>query len=105
VASAPLCALRDVPYLAGVCRSGGLLPPAQPSFDDGGAMTLHIELEQEADGRWLAEVSALPGVVAYGVTQTDAIAKVQAVALRVLADRLDHGEAVPEYLNVIFRAA
>ena len=68
-------------------------------------MTLQIEFEQEADGRWLAEVPVLPGVIAYGVTQTDSIAKVQALALRVLADRLEHGEAVPEYLNVTFRAA
>lgn len=68
-------------------------------------MTLSIELDQEADGRWIAEVDALPGVLAYGVTRTDAIAKVQALALRVLADRLEHGEAVPEFLNVVFLAA
>jgi predicted RNase H-like HicB family nuclease len=68
-------------------------------------MTFQIELEQEADGRWVAEVPTLPGVLTYGVTQTDAVAKVQALALRVLADRLEHGEAVPEYLNVTFRAA
>ncbi len=68
-------------------------------------MTLSIELEQETDGRWIAEVAALPGVLAYGVTQTDAIAKVQALALRALADRLEHGEAVPEFLTVTFRAA
>ncbi len=68
-------------------------------------MTLPIELEQEADGRWIAVVAALPGVMAYGVTETDAVAKVQALALRVLADRLDHGEAVPEFLTVTFLAA
>jgi len=68
-------------------------------------MTLEIELEQEPDGRWVAEVPTLPGVLTYGVTRTDAVAKVQALALRVLADRLDHGEAVPEYLNVTFQAA
>ena len=68
-------------------------------------MTFKIELEQEADGRWLAEVTALPGVMAYGLTPTDATAKVQALALRVLADRLEHGEAVPELLNVTFQAA
>jgi predicted RNase H-like HicB family nuclease len=68
-------------------------------------MTLQIELEQEPDGRWIAEVPTLPGVVTYGVTQTDAVARVQALALRVLADRLEQGEAVPEYLNVTFRAA
>jgi predicted RNase H-like HicB family nuclease len=59
-------------------------------------MTLSIEFEEEADGRWVAEVAALPGVLTYGVTKTDAAAKVQALALRVLAERLENGEAVPE---------
>lgn len=68
-------------------------------------MNLRIDVEQEADGRWLAEVDALPGVAAYGTTRTDAVARVQALALRVLAERLEHGEAVPELLDVSFRAA
>lgn len=68
-------------------------------------MQLQIELEQESDGRWLAEVATLPGVLTYGMTRTDAVAKVQALALRVLADRLEHGEAVPEFLSVSFQAA
>ena len=68
-------------------------------------MTLPIELEQEIDGRWMGEVTSLPGVFAYGTTRTDALAKVQALALRVLADRLEHGEAVAEVLNVSFQAA
>lgn len=68
-------------------------------------MILHVELEQEADGRWVAEVTDLPGVLAYGVTRPDAVSKVQALALRVLADRLEHGEAVPEFLQVVFEAA
>ena len=68
-------------------------------------MTLAIELEQDVDGRWIAEVAAIPGVLAYGVTRTDAVARVQALALRALADRLEHGEAVPEFLNVTFLAA
>jgi len=68
-------------------------------------MILRIEFEQEADGRWLAEVSTLPGVMTYGQTQTDAVARVQAMALRVLAERLEQGEAVPEFLNVTFQAA
>jgi predicted RNase H-like HicB family nuclease len=68
-------------------------------------MVLTIELEQEEDGRWLGEVEALPGVIAYGVTRADAIARAQALALRVLADRLEHGEAVPALLNVSFLAA
>ena len=68
-------------------------------------MTLTIEIDQEEDGRWLAEVPTLPGVLAYGQTRADAFARVQALALRVLADRLEHGEAVPELLNVTFSAA
>jgi predicted RNase H-like HicB family nuclease len=52
-------------------------------------VTLQIELEQESDGRWIAEVPALPGVLTYGVTRTDAVAKIQALALRVLAERLN----------------
>lgn len=68
-------------------------------------MTFRIAVEQEADGRWLAEVSVLPGVMAYGTTENDAIAKVQALALRVLAERLELGEAVPEFLTVTFAAA
>ena len=68
-------------------------------------MTFRIELEQEADGRWVAEIVALPGVMAYGMTPTDATAKVQALALRVLADRMEQGEAVAELLSVSFQAA
>jgi predicted RNase H-like HicB family nuclease len=68
-------------------------------------MNFRIQIEQEADGRWLAEVDAMPGVASYGATQTDAVARVQALALRVLADRLEQGEAVAELLDVSFRAA
>jgi predicted RNase H-like HicB family nuclease len=68
-------------------------------------MILSIETEQETDGRWMAEVEVLPGVMAYGTTKTDAVAKVQALALRVLAEKLEHGEAVPELLSVSFQAA
>lgn len=68
-------------------------------------MVLHVEIEQEADGRWIAEVTDLPGVMAYGVTRPDAVTKVQALALRSLAERLEHGEAVPELLQVAFQAA
>jgi predicted RNase H-like HicB family nuclease len=57
---------------------------------------MKIEIEKEDDGRWIAEVSDLPGVLAYGKTREDAIAKVEALALRVIADRLDHGEIIPE---------
>jgi predicted RNase H-like HicB family nuclease len=54
-----------------------------------------IEYEQEEDGRWLAEVLELPGVLAYGRTPEDAMAKAQALGLRVLADRIEHGEEAP----------
>ena len=59
-------------------------------------MTFTIEYEQETDGRWLAEVKELPGVLAYGQTSDEARSKVQALALRVLADRIEHGEEVPK---------
>jgi predicted RNase H-like HicB family nuclease len=68
-------------------------------------MTLHVKLEAETDGRWIAEVTDLPGVLAYGVTRADAVAKLQALALRVLAERLEQGEAVPGFLQVAFEAA
>ena len=67
-------------------------------------MTLNIEVEQETDGRWLAEIPDLPGVMTYGATRDEAIAKVKALALRVMADRLDHGETVPE-LGQVFSVA
>jgi predicted RNase H-like HicB family nuclease len=57
---------------------------------------MRIEVEQEEDQRWLAEVLDLPGVIVYGETRERAVAKAEALALRVIADRLDHGEAVPE---------
>jgi predicted RNase H-like HicB family nuclease len=64
-----------------------------------------IESEQEEDGRWLAEVTALPGVMAYGTTKAEANAKVQALALRVIADRLDSGEQLPREIAAFFEAA
>lgn len=57
---------------------------------------MKIEIEREEDGRWIAEVDDLPGVLAYGKTRNEAIAKVEALALRVIADRLDNGENIPE---------
>ena len=59
-------------------------------------MILTIEIEQEEDGRWIAEVVELPGVIVYGASSAEARAKVQALALRVMADRLEHGKAQPE---------
>jgi predicted RNase H-like HicB family nuclease len=61
---------------------------------------VNIEIEREEDGRWMAEVPDLPGVLAYGQSQTEAISKAKALALRVLADRLEHGETVPELKEV-----
>jgi predicted RNase H-like HicB family nuclease len=63
-------------------------------------MAFLIEVEQEDDGRWIAEVAELPGVLAYGQTQREAIERVQALSLRVLADRLDHGESIPDISDV-----
>ena len=56
------------------------------------SLTLEIELEFEAAGRWIAEIPALPGCMAYGETPEQARAKVEALALRVLADEIEHGE-------------
>lgn len=69
------------------------------------SVTLSVELEREADGRWLAEVPSLPGVLCYGRDRDDAVTKVQALALRVIAERLEHREAPAEFLNVSFHAA
>jgi len=64
-----------------------------------------VEVEQETDGRWIAEVVELPGVLAYGASQDEAVAHVQALALRVVADRLEHDEAGREFLHISFKAA
>jgi len=69
------------------------------------SVVFRIELEREADGRWIAEVVELPGVLAYGATQNDVISRVQALALRVVADRLENDEAGSEFLNITFAAA
>lgn len=67
-------------------------------------MKLSIEIEQETDGRWIAEVPALPGTVAYGDTRDRAIAKAEALAFRVLAERLENGEDIPQ-LPLLFSVA
>jgi predicted RNase H-like HicB family nuclease len=66
---------------------------------------LVIELDREEDGRWIADVPALPGVLVYGATREEAIARVQALALHVIADRIEHGEAAPGDMAVTFRSA
>ena len=58
-----------------------------------GPMTLHVEFDREEDGRWIADVTELPGVMAYGSTKREALAAAQALALRVVAERIEHGEA------------
>ena len=68
-------------------------------------MRFRVDVDREEDGRWLAEVPELPGVLAYGASATEAQAKVQALALRVVADRLEHGEAGPELIDISFNAA
>ena len=67
-------------------------------------MQLHIEIEQEEDGRWIAEIQDLSGVMAYGKTRLNAIVNVKALALRVLADRLEHGEDAP-FIDAVFSIA
>lgn len=62
-----------------------------------------IEVEQEDDGRWIAEIQELSGAMVYGNTEQQAVTKVEALALRILADRLEHGDVLPE-LNLLFAA-
>jgi len=69
------------------------------------SVSIAIELEREDDGRWLADVPALPGVVAYGDDREEALRAVQALALRVIADRLEQGEPVSEALLSAFHVA
>jgi len=68
-------------------------------------MIFTVEYEQEEDGRWLAEVIELPGVLAYGATLAEATAKAKALALRVVADRLEHGESAHDLMTISFAAA
>jgi predicted RNase H-like HicB family nuclease len=86
----------------------GRVAPASYTGCPGGPeplMAFKVETEREDDGRWLAEVVEVPGVLAYGDTQQAALSRVQALALRVVAERLEHGEAGPELLSISFNAA
>lgn len=65
-------------------------------------MTYTIEYERENDGRWLAEVLELPGVLVYGETPEEVITKVQVEALRAIASRIEHCHSKPELLNISF---
>jgi predicted RNase H-like HicB family nuclease len=68
-------------------------------------MNFTLECEKEDDGRWLAEVPELPGVLAYGLSSAEAMAKAEVLALRVLADRLEHGEVKPLDIRISVPAA
>jgi predicted RNase H-like HicB family nuclease len=68
-------------------------------------MNLIIEIEQEEDGRWIAEIPEIPGAMTYGQTSQQAVISVKSLALRILADRLEHGESIPEMEQVFLIAA
>ena len=68
-------------------------------------MKFLVEIEKEEDGRWIADVPELPGVMAYGKTSAEAAGKAQALALRVIAERIEHGEQGPELLDIRVGAA
>lgn len=68
-------------------------------------MDILIETELEEDGRWIAEVAGLAGVMAYGATRDEAIARAEALALRVMAERIEHGEQPAKPISITFAAA
>jgi predicted RNase H-like HicB family nuclease len=68
-------------------------------------MNLTFETELETDGRWIAEVPQLAGVMAYGTTEMEAVGKAEALALRVLAERIEHGESRPMDVRIVVAAA
>jgi predicted RNase H-like HicB family nuclease len=68
------------------------------------AFNLKVEFDREVDGRWIADIPALPGVTVYGRTRKQALTAVEVLALRVIADRIEHGEAVPGEVTVSFAA-
>jgi predicted RNase H-like HicB family nuclease len=80
---------------AGSARMMGAMVEIQP---------IHVEIDHEDDGRILASVPALPGVMAYGATEDDPVRKVKSIALQVLADMIESGEDVPAPLKVLFAA-
>jgi predicted RNase H-like HicB family nuclease len=63
-----------------------------------------VEIEQESDNRWIAEVPSIPGALAYGQSRDEAVSRVETLVLRILADRLEHGETAPE-LKQVFKVA
>jgi predicted RNase H-like HicB family nuclease len=72
------------------------------SANENNIVKLRVEIAREADGRFLAEISALPGVMAYGATADEAMGKAEALALRVLAERVEHREPLPKEIEPLF---
>lgn len=68
-------------------------------------MKFTVETEQEEDGRWIAEIIEIPGVIKYGKSRIEAIAQAESLALRVMAERIEQGEQVAEPLEIMFAAA
>jgi predicted RNase H-like HicB family nuclease len=68
-------------------------------------MQYTVETEQESDGRWIAEIVEIPGVMKYGESREEAIGQVEALALRVIAERLENGECLVEPIQITFAAA
>ncbi len=68
-------------------------------------MQLSLIVEREDDGRWIAEVPELPGILVYGASQAEAMAKAEVLALRVLADRIEHSEAGPQPFEIVIPVA
>lgn len=68
-------------------------------------MNFTIETEREDDGRWIAEILEIPGALVYGDTRDDAVARVRALGLRVIADRIEHGEASKDLMHISFAVA
>jgi predicted RNase H-like HicB family nuclease len=68
-------------------------------------VTFTVEVEQESDGRWIAEIAQIPGAMAYGASREEAVARAEALGLRVLAERIEQGESSPEIQQVFSVAA
>ena len=91
---------------ARVIAALGLQSGLAVSFSLGGdRMNLTFEVERETGGRWIAEVPELPGVLAYGCSASEAMARAEVLALRVVAERIEHGEALPMPLQVVLPTA
>jgi predicted RNase H-like HicB family nuclease len=76
-----------------------------PYLETGGNMQFTIETERETDGRWIAEIVELPGVMKYGKSREEALSQAEALALRVMAERIEHGERAATPLRIAFKTA